>query len=225
MELKKMSKLDLKGAIVGMQLGDGCIKERGTFHSYSICKNYINFKSEILSNLTNVHFGMESNRRNSYGNNVLYNVSTNKHPFYVKLRMRAYHNGKRVVDPHLIKSLTPLGLLIWYLDDGCVDRSCGMKFQIHSNAYSYLEHLFLKKMLNDKFGLRFNIRKSFKKNRSKIYYWLYLKCIDRLKFYDQIIAPYIHFIPKEMMYKIPTREDIEIMMNSKSHCRFYKEIV
>lgn len=134
-----------------------------------------------------------------------------------------YHNGRRTIDEYCMKILTPLGLLIWYLDDGSLTKdkrgkSKGLEMRIHSNAYTEAENKMIMKMLNDKFGLRFNLYQNFKKARMKRYFGLRLKAIDRLKFYDEIIKPNYQYIPDDMKYKIPKRETIVALMeNPQNH--------
>lgn len=232
MEFNKLIKQELKGIIIGMVLGDGFLspsdtkKKNSHFQGASIHESYIKLKSQILSQITETKISVDNNRINSFGKKPLYTIYTKVHPLYTKLRMRLYHENKRVIDPFVLKLLHPLGLLLWYLDDGSLMTSGGkICFRLHSNRYSYLDHLCIQKILNDKFGLRWNIYKDFKKAKSIIYYYMTLKPIDRLKFYDQIIFPYIDLIPEELKYKIPKREDIESKMNSKNHRRFYEDIV
>uniref|UniRef100_A0A6M3XA15 Putative homing endonuclease n=2 Tax=viral metagenome TaxID=1070528 RepID=A0A6M3XA15_9ZZZZ len=222
--MEKLSSLQFKGAIIGMVLGDGCIS-RGYIKTTSVIKEYAEMKKDILSQLTDTTISRYSKSKSSFGDKDIYEVRTRKHPIYTKLEMRMYHNRKRTIDEYCLKTITPLGLLIWYLDDGCLDKTCGLKFQIHSNAYDYPSHLLIQKYLNDRFGLRFNIRQTFKKQRNKRYFWLYLKAIDRIKFWDLVFAPYLKEIPEQIQYKIPARENIESMMESKKHKRFYDDIV
>lgn len=130
-----------------------------------------------------------------------------------------YHNGRRTVDEYCMKILTPLGLLIWYLDDGSITydkrgKSRGMDIRIHSNAYTEAENKMMMKYLNDRFGLRFNLYQNFKKKRMKRYFGLRLKAVDRLKFYDEIIAPNMEYIPPDMKYKIPNRETIVALIEN-----------
>jgi len=227
MELKKLSTLEFKGAIIGMILGDGSLSKRSnsSLKITSVVKGYAEVKKEILSQLTDVSISKYKKSNGSFGKKDIYEVRTRVHPIYTKLRMRFYHNNRKTIDKYIMNTINELGMLLWYLDDGCLDTSSGIKFGIYSNGFNLIEHQYIQKVLNDRFGLRFNIRKSFKKSKAKIYYWLYLKAIDRLKFYDNIIQPFLKYIPQEIMYKIPKREDIEKMMSSKSHHRFYENIV
>ena len=133
-----------------------------------------------------------------------------------------YHEGCRTIDKYILNTLTPLGLFIWFIDDGSFyqdnrGNSRGIQLRIHSNAYSYSDHLLMMKFLNDKFGLRFNLRQNFKKERMRVYYELYLKAIDRLKFYDEILAPNLKYLPQDLEYKIPKRETIVSLMETPNN--------
>ena len=224
MDIHNLISLEFKGAIVGMVLGDASIG-RGALKTTSVVEEYARFKWRILSQLTETSFAQYEKSASSFGTKPIYEVRTRKHPIYEKLAMRFYHNGRKQITEFAMKTITPLGLLIWYLDDGCLDDSCGLKFQIHSNAFNETEHQYMQKTLNDRFGLRFNIRKKFHKKNETIYYWLYLKAADRLKWWDMVFAPFLKEIPESMMYKIPTRESVEKLMESEKHKRFYENIV
>jgi len=224
MEIDKLTSLEFKGAIIGMVLGDASIV-KGALKTTSVVEEYTQFKRKILSQLTEVSFAKYEKGEGSFGKKPIYESRTRKHPIYEKLATRFYHNGRKQITEYAMKTITPLGLLIWYLDDGCLDDACGLKFQIHSNAFNETEHQYMQKILNDRFGLRFNIRKKFHKEKETIYYWLYLKAIDRLVWWDKVFAPFIEIIPKPMMYKIPTRESVEKLMESDKHKRFYENIV
>jgi len=171
-----------------------------------------------LEQLTEVKI-REDNKVKGWNRKKLYVLRTKSHPIYRKLRMRMYHNGRRTVDEYCMKILTPLGLLIWYLDDGSITydkrgKSRGMDIRIHSNAYTEAENKMMMKYLNDRFGLRFNLYQNFKKKRMKRYFGLRLKAVDRLKFYDEIIAPNMEYIPPDMKYKIPNRETIVALIEN-----------
>lgn len=225
MDFEKLTSLEYKGAIIGMVLGDGYIGEHG-FKTSSISQEYIKMKERILQQLTATSIYKDEKRTGSFGKKPLYELRGRQHPLYQKFRMRFYPNGRKQVSEYVLKTLNSLGLLFWYLDDGCLDSSGGgIRFQIWSCEFTEIENIYIQKILNDRFGLRFNLRKQFKKETGKIYYWLYLKAIDRLVFWDKIIKPFLQYIPQEMMYKIPTRESIESKIESKKHERFYKNIV
>lgn len=206
------------GDIIGMVLGDGYIFP-GTGQNCAVritgtSKDYMLWKQSALEKITATKwYELEPT---GFGTKKLYRVDSRRHPVYRSLRMRMYCENKRTIDEFVMKSLTPLGLLFWYLDDGNMDlfNGKGCNMMISSNAYSYAEHLLMNKMLYERFGLRFNIHQKFSKKRATRYCLLYLTAKDRLKFYDEIIASYLDKIPEDMMYKIPKREYIvSKMMN------------
>lgn len=211
-----------------MQMGDGCIRQCGFFKIDGTIEKYQNFKRDILNQLTETKLRVEKKKiGSSYGTKDIYSITTKVHPIYKKLRLHTYKNdGKRQITNYSVSLLNELGILLWYLDDGCLD-TCGggIKFLFFTSAYSEPEQQLLMKVLNDKFRLRFSLRKQYKKQTGKTYYFLYLKAADGLVFWDKIIAPFVGRIPDEMKYKIPKREDIESKMLSDKHARFYKNIV
>ncbi len=225
MNIYNLSHQELKGALIGMIWGDGNITENGMFRTSSISESWVMAKHKILSQLTDTTLRKEE-KRTGFGKNPLYVLTTRVHPVYQKLRLHTYLENRKQVTYFAMSLINNLGLLIWYLDDGCLDDADGgIRFQLHSNCFGEIEHQALLKMLNDKFALRWNVRTSYKKSKNKTYYWLYLKASDRLKFWDEIIVPFIDWIPQEMRYKISTREDIKSKMESKKHKRFYENIV
>lgn len=226
MNLYKLNEQEFKGAVVGAIWGDGSINERGMFRTSSVVESWVLAKDKILSQLTETTMNKDEKRLGAYGTKPLYQLYTRVHPVYQKLRLHTYTNERKQATSYAAALINPLGILIWYLDDGCLDTGDGgIRFQIHSNCFGEAEHELLTKAMNDRFNLRFNIRTAYKKQRAVTYYWLYLKAADRLKFWDMVFAPYLEWIPEEMKYKIPRREDVELKMKSPLHKRFYENIV
>ena len=211
MEFK--STLQLKGVIIGMILGDGWLDWRGNnarLEVSSVSKGYIEWKKKILERITSVK--MYERKNNRWSDKPLFRIQTKVHPIYSKLYPHLYHNRKRTIDEYSLKSISPLGLLIWYLDDGSCsynkEKKNGMNLTIATNSYNMAEHLLMAKVLNDKFRLRFNIHQHFQRQRGKRYLHLTLKAIDKIRFYEMVFEPYLKEIPEEMKYKIPAKGDI-----------------
>lgn len=208
-----MDTLQFKGAIIGMILGDGSLSKledhrlNSRLSITSTDKSYLEWKSKILRYLTKT-----TTIETVYGSShptwkTLYKTTSMQHPTYTTLRMRMYHNDGRTIDTHIMKSLTPLGILFWYLDDGSYEEK-KTTMAIYSNAYSYSDNMLMAKCLNDNFGLRFNVYQKFSKREGKRYSHLHLAAKDRLKFYEEIIEPFIGDIPSSMMYKIPEKKKL-----------------
>lgn len=166
-------------------------------------KEYNLWKKSLLEYLTECRW--VEDERNGEGQNVC-RVITRKHPFYKSLREHLYHNGKRTVDEHVMKCLSPLGLALWYQDDGTIQLgNRSMTPMICSMAYNKVENEMMARMLHKKFGITFRVNKTTQKYKGekRTYYFLRLRVKDRQKFFD-IIKPYMH---ETMMYKMDTSRD------------------
>lgn len=194
---------EFKGAVIGTLLGDGSLSNpeegncRLTFsqkdHAYTL------FKVSLFEWLTKVTVYADKD-----GMLCAY---TARHPFYTKLYDRMYYEGRKTVTLHVMKSLTPLGLALWYMDDGNLHKD-KLDVKLYTNCFNFAEHLLMQKILNDLWGLRFNIL-SYKIQNGKKYLYLRLKNADREKFFN-LISPYV--IPS-MKYKTPQAEGMEKIKN------------
>lgn len=186
------NKLEFKGAVIGMVLGDGCIpKGRKSKHLQiahkSSDREYVEYKESILKYLTDV------NKRDcvsvlngrEYPNITLRTLS---HPLYNKIFDHMYFQGRKTVDEHVMKCLTPLGLALWYFDDGTLAGEQGWRNPfICTHNFNKVENELMCRSLHKKFGITF---RTIKKNVGKTtYYWMRLRRKDREKFFD-IINPY-----------------------------------
>jgi len=208
-----MDTLQFKGAIIGMILGDGSLSrlEKDRLNSRlsvtSVNKDYLDWKLNMMEHLTKVRINETSYEKTHPTWQTLYKATSMQHPSYTKLRMRMYHEEGRTIDTHIMKALTPLGVLLWYLDDGSYEEKKTI-MAIYSNAYSYSDNMLMAKCMNDNFGLRFNVYQKFSKREGKRYSHLHLAGKDRLKFYEDIIEPFIGKIPNSMMYKVPEKKKL-----------------
>jgi len=193
------NKLEFKGAVIGMLLGDACIPkvQRGLNASLRIGhsikqKDYLMHKKKILSMLTECRI-YEPNIIVKDKEYQTITLDTRVHPFYTKIREHFYHEGRKTVDEHVLKCLTPHGLALWYQDDGCLtNHEDFLTPFLCTHGFNKVEVEMLARMLQKKFGLQWRLRKD------KQYYALRLRRMDRQPFFD-LIAPYMH---ESMMYKI-----------------------
>jgi hypothetical protein len=123
-----MNEEELKGAIIGMVLGDGHLNLSGRstnahmdFAHSKKQKDYAVWKSDILGQLTDVRVteGVITVKGKEYEK---VRVLSKTHPLYTHLWKRFYHNGRKTIDSFLMNQLTPLGLAIWYQDDGTLEN-------------------------------------------------------------------------------------------------------
>ncbi|MFO7881195.1 MAG: hypothetical protein R6U52_01490 [Kosmotogaceae bacterium] len=188
------NKLEFKGAIIGTLLGDASLIKRESGSSYlkvTHCKKdqeYLYYKANILNWLNKTKCSEGISKLN--GKEYPYVVATTKsHPLYSSLYEHMYYNGHKTVNEHIMKCLTPLGLALWYQDDGTFAGEQGYRCPyICSHAFNQTENELLSRMIFKKFGITFRVLR--KNVKDKTYYWLRLRRKDREKFFE-IIKPYI----------------------------------
>lgn len=91
-----------------------------------------------------------------------------------------YPNGIKVVPEELINKLSPLGIAIWFMDDGASDTH-GYKFSV--DCFSTEDIKKLTKMLKDKF----NINTTVQENQNKIIHI----CSSSVHDFKKLVEPYM----------------------------------
>jgi hypothetical protein len=196
-----MNEEEIRGAVIGMILGDGslvhCKTEGSNSHidfAHSIKqKEYAIWKAKILEQLTSVRI-TESVSKCKGKEYPIVRVLTKKHPLYTHLWRRFYHERRKTVDSFLMNQLTPLGLALWYQDDGNLkNHESYLTPMLETNCFNVAEHAIMTKALADNFHLEFRAN-----HLNAKYLILRLRRKDREKFFD-IIREFIH---PTMAYKI-----------------------
>ena len=195
-----MNENEIRGAVIGMILGDGHLnlsgRSRNAHVDFAHCskqREYAVWKSEILENLTSVKVtdGVSCAKGKEYPK---VRVLSKVHPLYTHLHKRFYHNGRKTIDRFLLNCLTPLGLAIWYQDDGNLkNHENFLTPHLETNCFNVVEHEVMAKAIADKFHVEFRANKLNAK-----YLHLCLRRKDREAFYA-IVKPFIH---PTMQYKI-----------------------
>lgn len=209
------NRLEFKGAVIGMILGDGCIptlrEGRKTQHlqlAHRLAdKEYAEYKTSLLGYLNETKMINSSNTVKGITYPCVV-VRTLSHPFYNKLSDHMYYDGRKTVTEHVMKCLTPLGLALWYMDDGTLAGEMGWRNPfICSHNFNRAENELMCRMVHKKFGITF---RTIKKNvKEKTYYWMRLRRKDRDRFFDIIRE----FVPDCMKRKI----DPDIYVNDKRY--------
>jgi len=147
---------------------------------YSVFRNYCRASPRIGQN-------------GGWGGPLL-RFSTLAYPCFTRAREVCYINGRKTITMEwLAKITTPLGLAVWYMDDGSLQQARWVT-RIATNAFSQEEHVLIQEWLSKKWGINPIIRQD---PRGTGYY-LELPAQARDKFFD-LIRPYIH---PSMAYKI-----------------------
>ena len=203
--------------LLGSILGDGYlgINKRATNAYY--CENhslnqekYLLWKNNILK--FKVTYRMNwVNTRNKYQSSIRirskhFSYLTNLHKFF-------YVGKKKQVTIDILNRLKPLGIAVWYMDDGCYIYRDNLII-LCTDCYSLKEHQIIVQWFKDKYNIRWDIIKNIKNYNSSHDYYYRLKTRDTQ--FIELIKPYIH---PTLNYKIgldKTKQMINTCKNSKN---------
>jgi len=206
MELKDIQELlkdskEMAGTLYGTLLGDASLTKpnpgnsRLTFGQSN--KDYAEWKAGLFTSI-----GVKT--PTLYG--TTWRAQSPRLPLFTGLYNQMYYEGRKTVPIHAMKTITPLGLALLYMDDGDFHKQ-KQEVKIATMSFNQAEHEVLQKGLFKRFNLHFNVhqRSSHGGNRKSHYYYLRMKQSDRLDFFS-LIQPYV---PECMSYKLPTAEGME----------------
>lgn len=221
--INKFSHKDIDYTLLGCVLGDGSLTGASNWirikHTNKQ-REYVEFKEALFQKL-----GLTTKSR---------------YDFTVKTNLGAYEYSEVNVKPkslgrikgksleYMLKRITPLGLLLWWLDDGCLmvipdveDKSVRRFGYLNTQAFDYQQHLLLLKLFKDLFGLDLRIHKDVGgiKDSKKVYYRLYFNATNLRKFID-IFYDYIQYIPNSMKYKLNMGYFKNRMLRSEEFMRY-----
>ena len=104
-----------------------------------------------------------------------------------------YNENGKIIKEEIINQLTPLGLAIWYMDDGTYCKRNTI-CELCTQSFSYEDNKKIVKMLKEKFDIQTEIYKGHKENQYVIRFF----GENRKKFFN-LIRPHIFY---KMRYKI-----------------------
>lgn len=221
---KKISK-EQKSLLIGLLLGDGTITNHPDFrilHSEKQ-KAYIEWKIKLMDEFGIKNGGLKVYKStNGYneGQNVLaVRLSTNA---TIKALRRTVYIPKKTITRRLLNWLNPLGLAIWYMDDGCINVNT-------SKQRSSIQHTIKIATCVDEPTVEMIIKYfeevweiKFRKFKEKEFYSIASSTEEDCSKFIKIIKPYI--IP-EFLYKIRknfTKEEfIEYQKTQPSKCETF----
>lgn len=156
----KMNSTDYRSFIFGCILGDGSLKH-GTFYTSQTDEDLIRFKEKVFNRNCNTNVTVTKhrykNKKDVYG---LY-VSSNE---YLKKLCNRY--CRQLISTHrvnvtsdLLHKLTPLGIAIWFADDGTTilvgktsEKIKSRRVQFCTDRYSYDEVLTIQSYFKKRYG-------------------------------------------------------------------------
>lgn len=160
---------ELTQLILGSILGDGSLSKlaHGKHQSrlrVAHCleqEEYCRWKASILKKynlLSQVCYSHTFDSRFKEPDYTIIKISSIAHPIFTKYRNKSYSNNKSKSLPcEELENLDPLGLAVWYMDDGC---KTGNSMVLCTNSFSRSELEFLVTLLKRKFDLDFTIQKT-----------------------------------------------------------------
>lgn len=131
-----------------------------------------------------------------------YVLESISHPEFSRLRRYFYEHGTKIVNNDILSNITPLGLAIWYQDDGSleIDRRTnninGMK--LHTLQFSYTCVKNICSWLEKTYNIYSNPNKSQKSKNGDMMYCIRISKRS-IKDFSDLIRPYVH---SSMTYKI-----------------------
>lgn len=123
-------------------------------------REYLEYVGRTLEQL-NIGYSITDKSNNSGFKNSKPQIilSTSQHPRLSKIRSRIYLNGRKVLDPHMIKFLDEEAFTILFMADGSSSFAAkgAPQYYIHTNMLSYPENCYLQIAIREKLGLDFNV--------------------------------------------------------------------
>jgi hypothetical protein len=217
-----------RGMLVGMALGGGHVRVRKrlnngkypfeervlrVLHSTNQ-RAYCEFKAGLIEKAFGRRVSVTT-VKNGPGGRYSAAQFTFSHPYCGQLRQWCYPGGRKTFTRKTLEMLTPLGLAIWYMDDGHARRgytagtwvtSCSTDI---ATMCSEGEALTIKDWFKDEYGIAFNVRFDKRCNDGSQYFVQANTAASRE--FVGVIRPHI---PECMLYKISHVADL-----SSHECR------
>lgn len=222
--IKKLSK-EQKSLLIGMLIGDGTISSNYVFklsHSETQ-KEYLEWKIGLLNK-----YGIKNNGMKEYISTCGYNIG--KTVLYsqmsinptIKALRRTVYIPKKTITRNLLNWLNPLGLAIWYMDDGCINVNTSKQRSSIQHTIKIATCVDIETVniiidyFDDVWGITF---RPFKEGKGTFSIASSSE-LDCSKFIN-IIKPYVEQVPS-LLYKIRdnfTKEEFIAQQNADSEAR------
>lgn len=205
----KITSTELKSFFYGTLLGDSYI-HNGTFYCKQISQDLINFKAKIIKeNLPDVQVKVKEYEayedKNGVHHQKYWVLSASKSEYIKKLYNLFYPYGEKILPPGVIEHLTPLGLAMWYADDGTTilvgynsttGSSENRRVQFCTDSFNKEDLENASNQLSKKFG----IETSLLKRRENVYRLQVLR-LSKQRFFLLIYKYFLNYFPS-LLYKM-----------------------
>lgn len=198
---------DSRNLLIAMLLGDGTISNNYVFkiaHSEKQ-KEYLEWKIKQLNNNGIRNNGIKSYIKTARFNTgvPVYYTQLNIVPFIKVLRRVVYKEKKIIGNRKLLNRLTPIGIAIWYMDDGHINIRRSKNGKVHgfyikiSTCEPKTEIQEIINYFKEQWDIKFYM---FHEGRKQDSYSLCCGTKEGLKFI-KLIEPFVKQVPS-MLYKI-----------------------
>jgi len=204
------NKAEFKGFVIGCILGGNTLGLFGQMRTANFTgghalsqKEYCKQKAKWASYLTRVRYD-ETDKYATF--------QTMTHPFYTKMRDHFYFGDRIAFDEHAMKCLTPMGVAMWYQNDG------NYSHEKKNDSYylpvirlcsrfgdSKIENEYLQYWLQKRFGIRSQIH--FSMIADKKYWLLRIRRQEEIEKFINLVKPWI--VPC-MKYKTPDAYEYKV---------------
>ena len=185
---------EARSIIVGSLLGDAYLYPNGTLQIEHSLKqaSYVEWKYRVVESIAGKAPTIVE-RHDSRTNRVYRSMR-----FYTKARLKSYRetfyrDRRKIIPKDLDGLLDPMGLSVWFMDDGGRGARTPRGLVFNTSCYSQEEQVALQSILLDKFGVEVSI------HTVGSGFQLYVRRSSFERFVS-LVAPYI--VP-QMRYKLP----------------------
>lgn len=201
MDYNVSSKVEQRGILVGLLLGDSCKSQKNFFIQHSSKQEkYILFKKQLLEQIT----GKSVNLRywTSKKGYSQIRLEPKLIPLIRVLVKKLYKAGTKTITRKFLNLLTPQGLAIWFMDKGSksFQKKDGKVHAVTVNLNTYIskeENEIIVSYFLEVWGFKWGLSKG------KGLYRLRMGTREGKKFLDFIRT----YIPESMLYKVQTSLD------------------
>lgn len=191
MNKPKRTRKEVRGAIIGMVMGDASLY-RNLLRNKQPCghykldiahcirqEHYLRHKLEIVSDIFDYDIPVthRNNTAKKFGKTYpVVKFCTRVHPRLSFIAKRCYIDGKKRITPWVLDNLTLEGMALWYMDDGHlrVRKPYGGEVMLGTYGFPRTDVELLQKYIMDKFDVALRLGRNAKMNRKDPEYGWYL---------------------------------------------------
>jgi hypothetical protein len=164
---------DLNKRLYAYSMFDGHLMFPGNSNNACLVVNMLeiheDYINKVIETLEEIPLGYKKSlpeiyTKDGFNRKQQIRLQSHNHPILTKIHSRIYMQGRKVVDPHMLKFMDSEFLAIAFMADGNrhVDKrweNAKPIYRLHLNMLSYGDLMLIKKSLKETFGLEINIRK------------------------------------------------------------------